>query len=707
MPFLKNKILLRVFIPAIVLTGILYLYFKKPLSEVGKKTKYIAYIGRYTPPKNETEPKFDLLHEVSLKEYVSEIKLPDTKLELKAFSCKNDGETSLRIYEEIAKDSNIIAVIDNTWGQHLKFCDKTIKENNIPVISINADRNNLDFGNNVIFTGNNDHVPSDIAAFTTKILKEKKVNFISEDDYPLHENYLNTFKQYGIEINKMFTVKGKSFTSKDSIKFYQDISSFYKSNPQEEDRLTIISVHVPIGNNLIDYIDKKFNRMRMLGHAYIVNTSHIQKFGEKNNASLIIISNPTDAVTKKLYNDIEKLKIKYPKYFKDMPNHPMFVERCMDAVEILKNKFELSQSNGFEHIDSSVTKAGFIKFFHSLQNKIIEEEDEIYEFDSLLTVVPELYFTEYSSGKLHSYPMQLNLEREVIPNLFFGMEIVDIYNIDMNANSFTADFYYWVKLDSTNKKAEQFIIFQNMKQNESSRELIFEKLDGATIYKLYKVSGIFFVNFELKKYPFDEQEIFIRAEILSPSDKLKVSFDQKSFQLEDKAIEKFKITEWDKQKYYVTVDNEISRGMHGDPDIAEDQLNEFKNIYFRLNVKRKTITPMLEIILPLILIGIISISVLLMKDISFENLGEVSIGVFMSIVAFSISFSASTPNSDDLTKADFLFWLTFVVVLLNFMIVIAVNAIYEAEKVKTMDIRKISVLVFLMYMGLVAWILLK
>jgi hypothetical protein len=96
-----------------------------------------------------------------------------------------------------------------------------------------------------------------------------------------------------------------------------------------------------------------------------------------------------------------------------------------------------------------------------------------------------------------------------------------------------------------------------------------------------------------------------------------------------------------------------------------------------------------------------------MKDISFENLGEVSIGVFMSIVAFSISFSASTPNSDDLTKADFLFWLTFVVVLLNFMIVIAVNAIYDAEKVKTMDIRKTSVLVFVAYMGLVSWVLLK
>jgi hypothetical protein len=382
--------------------------------------------------------------------------------------------------------------------------------------------------------------------------------------------------------------------------------------------------------------------MKMLGHAYVVNMGHLKKFGDKNDNQLIIISNPTDAVTKPLYDDIQKLESAYPDYF-DMKNHQMFVERCLDASEILKNKFDLSKQEGFEHIDSTVSKESFIEFFHSLRNKTIEEEDEIYEFDSALTVIPELYFTEYSGGKLHSYPLQLNLERKVIPNLFFGMEIVDIYNIDMNANSFTADFYYWVKLDSSNKDAEKFIIFQNMKQNESSKELIFDKTDGSTIYKLYKVSGIFFVNFELKEYPFDLQEIYIRAEILNPSDRLKVSFDQKSFEL----------------KYYVTVDNEIQRGMHGDPDIEEEQLNEFKNIYFRLDVKRKFVTPMLEIILPAIMIGMISLTLLFMRDVSFENLGEVSIGIFMSIVAFSISFSASTPNSDDLTKADFLFWLTF------------------------------------------------
>jgi len=368
---------------------------------------------------------------------------------------------------------------------------------------------------------------------------------------------------------------------------------------------------------------------------------------------------------------------------------------------MIRNKFDHG------HDTTTLSKKDFNAYFQKLPNQIVREEDEIYQFDSILNLVPEIFFTQYQAGRFHSCPLQLNEYREVIPNLFFGMEISDIYNINMDENSFTSDFYYWIKLDSNNRDAEKYIIFQNMKQNESSKELIFEKTDGSSIYKLYKVSGIFYVNYELHKYPFDAQEIFVRAEILSPATKLKVSFDQKSFDLDTSKIDKFKITEWNKLKYYVTVDNEINLGMYGDPDMEEEKLYEFKNIFFRLNVSRKRTTPLLEIVLPLVLIGLISISLLFIKDISFENLGEVSIGVFMSIVAFSISFSASTPSSDNLTKADYLFWLTFIVVLLNFMIVILVNAIYEPEEVKNIDIRKLSILLGISYILLVVAILLN
>ncbi|HSY60764.1 MAG TPA: hypothetical protein VK796_02760 [Cytophaga sp.] len=670
-----------------------------------KTVKYVAYIGRYTnaadtiPVSKQSLNKFDLMHEVTLKKYLKDLNLPYTDLQLKVFDGRKDGLISDSIYKEIAKDSNIVAVIDNTWGQHINKCAKTIKDNNIPIIAINADRNGYDFGNSAIFTGSQDNVPYDIVAYITKILHINKINFISEEDYELHATYLKAFNENNITLNKMFCVKGKSFTETDSAELYTDLETYYKQHPAEENTLLVLSVHADIGSKLINYINKRFTKIHALGHAYIVNATSLQNFGNKNDNELIIISNPTDALTKTLYNDILELKTEYPDYFK-ISNHSLFVERCYDAVEMIRNKFD--------HAPDTITlsKKDFNAYFQKLPNQIVREEDEIYQFDSILNLVPEIFFTQYQAGRFHSCPLQLNEYREVIPNLFFGMEISDIYNINMDENSFTSDFYYWIKLDSNNRDAEKYIIFQNMKQNESSKELIFEKTDGSTIYKLYKVSGIFYVNYELHQYPFDAQEIFIRAEILSPSAKLKVSFDQKSFDLDTNKIGKFKITEWNKLKYYVTVDNEINLGMYGDPDMEQEKLYEFKNIFFRLNVSRKKTTPLLEIVLPLVLIGLISISLLFIKDISFENLGEVSIGVFMSIVAFSISFSASTPSSDNLTKADYLFWLTFIVVLLNFMIVILVNAIYEPEEVKDIDIRKLSTALGVGYIGLVSLVLL-
>lgn len=668
-----------------LLVGLGLLLFSCAKKEA-KNTKYIAYIGRYTdvndtlPLAQQTVNKFDLLHEISLKKYIENIELSHTSLKIKTFDCRKSGRLSDSIYKVIAQDSNIVAVIDNTWGSHIRECAQTIKTQQIPVIAINADRNQLDFGNNAIFTGNNDHVPLDEIFFLKKALKQSKINFISEKDYPIHETFMEEFKKNGIELAHVIELNGKNFSPKDSLQLFANLSQMYALEANQK-TVTIINTHAKIGNMLISYLDKNYSKLKLLGHNYIVDIDRLRNFGAHNKNSLILISHPTDAISKQLTVDIENFTAGHPQYF-DYANNSMFVKRCLDAAMIIKNKFKYAKDT------NTCTKKDFINYFHSLRGQSVKEQEDLYEFDSLLTMLPELYFVEYGGGKLSSYPLQLSMEREVIPNLFFGMEIVDIYNIDINSNSFTSDFYYWVKLDTSQREAEKFIIFQNMKQNESSKELIIEKRKGSMMYKLYKVSGVFYVNFKLKEYPFDQQEIFIQAEILNPSNQIKVSFDEKTFTIDPATIAKLKINEWQKEKFYVTVENTVSTGLHGDPDISEARMSKFKNIYYRLIVNRNAISPLLEIVLPLYLIGIVAISLLMIKDVSFENLGEVSIGVFITIVAFSISYATATPNTEDLTRADMLFWTTFAVVLIVFLIVIVTNSIYDKDRIVNIDLRR-------------------
>ncbi|MBK9249656.1 MAG: hypothetical protein IPM69_16435 [Ignavibacteria bacterium] len=694
-----TRIIGTILLVIIAVYGIWQFFGRKSSDE--KAVKYIGYVGRYINPQKPGAPpnNFDLMHESSLKEYVSRMSSPYHRFELKTFDSKSDSATIASIYNSIAKDSNIVAVIDNTWGEHFKNAAPIIKSSSIPVVSINADHNSLDFGKNVLFTGNNDNVPEDITAYLSSITKASRVHFITEYDYPVHTLFEESFRKHNITVSHTFKVKGRGFTPKDSLEIWTEIKEYIHQHPESLNEFWIVNVHSTIGNLLIPFMDTHYNAIKIMGHAYIINQSYLNNFGKNNKNTLILISNPSDAISRNLHLDIESLNTTTPDKFKRPPNHSMFVKRCYDAVELLKFKFI------FRPDTSSITKADFTRYFHSLQGNTISNDNQIFDIDSTMTVLPELFFAEYTAGKLHSMPLQLNKSRQIIPNLFFGMEIIDIYNININENSFTSDFYYWVKLDSSLKSSEQYIIFQNMKSNQSTKELIFEKLDGRTVYKLYKVSGIFYVNYDLTRYPFDEQEIYISAEILNPSSRIKISFDQRSFELDKDKIEHFKITEWQKKKFFVSVDTHVGYSMHGDPNVNETK-NEFKSINFRLFVKRKILSPLLEIVLPLILFGILSIALLFIKDITFENMGEVSVGVFMAIVAFSISFSASTPHSDNLTKADLLFWLTFTVVFLNFLIVIVINAIYEPDVVKNMNIRKINIYFGIVYFLTVAYILL-
>ncbi len=196
----------------IVFLFVLLVSFKK----TGENKKIsIAYVGRYTDKKDEKarDNRFNRAHKHMLRTYVNELneKLATEKkgvfLELKTFDSQCDPAESEKIYQKIAEDTSVISVIDNTWGAHIAGAAKVIHDRQIPLISINADHNFTLFGSQAIFTGNNDLLPGELNAFLKKIVRTKDVVFISEEDYPLHENYLAAFKRDSIHVASTFTIR--------------------------------------------------------------------------------------------------------------------------------------------------------------------------------------------------------------------------------------------------------------------------------------------------------------------------------------------------------------------------------------------------------------------------------------------------------------------------------------------------------------------
>ena len=678
-------------------SGIIILLLWNTLSsnESRKRTKkYIAYIGRYTnikdtiPLDKQNKNDFDLLNELCLTDYMQELNdsLSQIELELLTFDNHSNGESSDSIYQQKIKGrKDILFVIDNTWGSHIGKCSQTIKTNNIPVIAMNADKNATDFGGASLFTGNDDNVPFDMAAFLKKVLKKKEVNFISETDYALHKEFLKALENDSIKVHNVFEMDSKkNYSEKQIDSVLQPVKDFYRNHTNKEKPILVINAHRKLGTRIIQMAEKELKGITMIGGPFIITSvESLNDFGKHSSNELYLMTPPNDALSKKLYNYIEEFKSKAGEHkdrFEKIAQAPLYIKRCLNVMEITKAMI-MDQKD-----TSSISQENAYTYFSSLKDKTIQGEYDLYKFDSSKILIKETFFSKYKKGKLYSVPIQLNQEKDIIPNIFFGIDIVDIYDIDVSQSSFSADFFYWVKLDTAFKKVEENIIFHNIKQNESGKELILEKADEDIIYKLYKVSGRFYNVYELKEYPLDHQELQIKVEILKPNDKLKISFDQHSLDADQKLLDRFKIPAWDKKRYYFTVDNRITSTMRGDPENEEGKATIFKSFHFRLDVERKFINPFLEIILPLSLIGFVAISVLYVKDISFENLGEVSVGTFLGIITFSIAMSYITPSADYLTKADLFFWLTFVVVLTCFMTIIVVNAKYKSEIAKDVNI---------------------
>lgn len=699
----RKKIVFFIFIGLILCLAFTFFFIG---GNSTRPTKYIALIAKISNQQNSEEKKSTtaLAIEKALKFYLKQINESQEypyKLELKVFDNCNDGGRNRWVYKNIiAKEDKYLLAIDFSWGKHLKKAYDVIRDSKVPVITINPDHNNLDFGGHALFVNNDDDVPLDLSSFVKNALHIDSLNFISEIDYPLHEVFKNCFDSLGIHLKTTIGFLGESVHNNLNYQpVFNQIDSLVASHKSKEKLTILFNTHNANGDTILKYIDNKYSNITVIGPVYFTKLTNDNDFGVDNGNEMIVINRPKEALSKRLYKDLQKLKKLHPTFF-DGGLGPICVKRSFDAIALLK------YSLGKIKNKKNPSKSDLIELFKKASSLEIVGEEDLYQFNTQNSVVKELVFSNMKNGKMISYTMQLNSKREVIPNLFFGMEIQDIFDLDVNSNSFSADFYYWIKVDTADKHVESYISFQNMKQSESTKELVIEEMKDNILYRLYRVSGKFFVEYDLRNYPHDEQEIDIIVEILRPIDDVKISFDKESFVQDTTLLERFKVPGWEKSQYFVTVNNMITKSMRGDPTHNNGELNKFKTFYFSLDVKRNWLSGFLEIILPLAMISFISIGLLFTKDISFMTLGEVSVGTFLGIIAFSISLSETTPSTSYLTKADLLFWLSFITNFISFMVVIVLNSRYDEIAVKRVNTNWIKYPLLILYPVLVTIILL-
>lgn len=644
-------------------------------------TYFVAYLGRYA------NPDFDRLHEVALRDYIDALndEIINYRLELRFHDTKNDPSRAQAIYRDvIAPDPRYLCAIDNTWGKDLRVSRVAIKDQCIPVISTNADSLGIDYGHNVVFVGGDDHLPRELVTYLSEVLQPPDLLFITEAKYDLTARFRHFLAESKLSIETL-EVPDHRHSTVDEERLFAEIRSALNGR---RDRTILLNVHADWGTRILQFLGSECFGATILGGPYITGAEQVESFGEnRNENTLLMVTRSTDTASSRVFQDIRRFKHRHPEVLDGRWQSPLFVKRCVDAVEIMRAAL-LSQTQP--------TRAKFAGFLRGLRGATIRGRNDLYTFDDEMILAKEMTFEARRRGQVRSAPRQLNAKLEVIPNVSFGLDIINMGDIDPDNNSFYAEFYYWLRRPKTEdeksasdgteddaKKQKHFIQFRNLRR--ADREItVLERDEDDYEYALHRVSGEFHATFDLRRFPLDTQELAIQVEMIDPFDAVRVSFDSKGFQESKKNIESFRLRSWRPTDYFMTVDNVVSTSVDGRHGPSATPFRKFKVLSVRLQVEREPLKPFITIILPLAMIGLAAVALLYVRNLAFDSIGEVCIGVFLTIVTYSIAYAEIKPASTDLTRADILFYMTFVISLATFLTILALNAIYPAERLRNM-----------------------
>lgn len=673
-----------------------------------RPVRYVAYVGfdfheeEASAARNYSEQ----LHAAMIKEYLQGMnkRYDGIRLDTLIFDCPftEDSNRIKEIYRQIQANPDIILTIDNTWGKHIKYAQPIIRDNDIPVIALNADQNRLDYRGNTVFLSPNDPQPMYMVRFIKEVLKAKSVGLITEIDYKPHKIFTSLLDENAVQYHILDSFKQNIYNSNnqldtnDSIRLMRQLDRALR---QSSDSIILLNTHAGYVNVALRYLKKA----KVPGKTFIgfLQSANLQPDEIEaitlNGHTLITPETENETFPIELYRNQQVFRKKFPAKYFTHKNTDSYMWRCYDAANILESALR----KGIR------SRTGVSKYFNGLKNKKVAERNQLYQFDSTLILTKTPTFNQASNGRLRSCPLQINSEGKAIPNLRVGLDIIDINDIDVRNNSFSCNLLYWVIADSQYIDNENYIGFENMSTNEAERDEVATRKDENFVIKIYRVSGKFYSNYETFDFPFDRHQITLPISALSSSEDMKVSFDFSRL-LGNTKKDSFKFIDWATNDYFVTIDNQLTSKLGSLDKVTPDtnytarDLERYKLLNVRLEVSRRPWGAITLIILPFMMFSILPIFMLFFHKASFDEIGELIITSFLAAVAYSINLTQLSPTTDSMNRAYLFLLLTLGVNFLCFLYVTYSDRQFPVLKERAMQVVRI----YVPYIILMAYIIL-
>lgn len=281
--------------------------------------------------------------------------------------------------------------------------------------------------------------------------------------------------------------------------------------------------------------------------------------------------------------------------------------------------------------------------------------------------------------------------------LFTNIDVIELRDIDDKKGTFSAEFYLSIKTTFTPKNGQKiidFISFPNTARSNNDQQqlikysLVDEKnneyMDGFNFnHRLYKVSGQFTFHPELKNFPFDSQALSISIQAKQNNESILIQPPSVDVRDEDFLSQDWKITQ-----QYVGVDQDIITSLKGYGEKV--RITPFYKFNFTWIMERKFVDYFLKVLIPVLVLCIISYVAIFIPLDHFE--ATAGIQVTSILAAIALYFSVEKPVTSYATLSDWVFLLTYILIMLMLSLSIIYSVLARNENNSTKHfIRRIQV----------------
>ncbi|MEJ8755539.1 ABC transporter substrate-binding protein [Pontibacter sp. H259] len=256
--------------------------------------------------------------------------------------------------------------------------------------------------------------------------------------------------------------------------------------------------------------------------------------------------------------------------------------------------------------------------------------------------------------------MRLNDTLRKVPVFFTHMDMVEINRVSDTDGSFYATFY--LEITSSSKINIQQIDFTNAARSETSHEYLLDikpvRMNEITgempLYNyMFKISGKFLFEPDLKNYPFDTQKFAIHFQ---PATATQPFLVQPSITALHDSV--FAIKGWHYRNQYVGYDHDIISYVNTFTD-SQLTLPYYKFSYTYV-LDRARVDFFLKVFVPLLVILIVTYFSVFIPLLGFETLEGIQVTALLASIA--LYFSAYKPEMEYATISDKIFIFTYIMI---------------------------------------------